>query len=463
MKKLFSLTVAIIILSCSTSSDDNGNSSTTVVPAPPTSLIGTLASPTQINLSWTDNSTNETGFKIDRKIGSGNWVTDYGIVSNADVINYSDTSVSAGNTYTYRVSSFNSVGKSLTYSNEVTLTPIAAPVLPILTTIAASSITNTTAVSGGTISSDGGAAITVRGICWSTSSNPTIALTTKTTDGTGIGAFTSNITGLSANTIYYVKAYATNGVETAYGNQVSFTTLQNPTGINIAGPNVTDIDGNTYQSVTNCGLTFTKQNLNVSKYSDGTPIPQVTDPTAWTNLTTGAWCYYNNDPANEAVYGKLYNWYAVAGIYDSASYVNSALRKKLAPAGWHVPSDGEWMNFINCIDPNSGIDPNSNLGNYLPNIAGGKMKSIGTLQAGTGLWQEPNASASNASGFSSLPGGYRGNNAAFQSIGYSSGWWSSSEVSITFAAYHALNYEDGYAYRGVYPKYSGFSVRCLKD
>lgn len=162
----------------------------------------------------------------------------------------------------------------------------------------------------------------------------------------------------------------------------------NPNGINIPGPNATDIDGNTYQSVTNCGLTFTKTNLNVSKYSDGTLIPQVTDPTQWANLTTGAWCYINNTTANGTTYGKLYNWYAVVGIYDAASAVNPALRKKLSPTGWHVPTDAEWTQLTDCL----GGEP----------VAGGKMKSTGTS-----LWQSPNTAATNESGFSGLPGGYR--------------------------------------------------------
>ena len=80
------------------------------------------------------------------------------------------------------------------------------------------------------------------------------------------------------------------------------------------------------------------KNLNVSRYSDGTPIPQVTDPTQWEGLATGAWCYYNNDAANGITYGKLYNWYAVAGIYDAASLANPVLRKKLAPVGYHIPN-----------------------------------------------------------------------------------------------------------------------------
>ena len=102
--------------------------------------------------------------------------------------------------------------------------------------------------------------------------------------------------GLNPNTNYYVRAYATNSLGTSYGNQISFNSLQNV--INGIGPNVTDVDGNVYQSVINCNQTFTSKNLNVTKYSDGTPIPQVTDPSAWANLTTGAWCYYNNVTSN---------------------------------------------------------------------------------------------------------------------------------------------------------------------
>ncbi|MCX6184481.1 MAG: fibrobacter succinogenes major paralogous domain-containing protein, partial [Flavobacterium sp.] len=217
-------------------------------------------------------------------------------------------------------------------------------------------------------------------------------------------------------------------------------------------PNVTDIDSNTYQSVTNCGLTFTKQNLNVSKYSDGTAIPQVTDPTAWQYLTTGAWCYYNNDPANGAVYGKLYNWYAVAGIYNAASLTNPTLRKKLAPTGWHVPTDGEWSNLINCLDVNA--DGGNN-----PNTAGGKMKATGTS-----LWISPNTDATNASGFTGLPGGYRYyDGGSFYDVGGTGGWWSSSEIDAAGAWARTLNYGNGSADGGNANKDFGVSVRCLRD
>ena len=236
-------------------------------------------------------------------------------------------------------------------------------------------------------------------------------------------------------------------------------TFKRPTtiGINIAGPNITDIDGNVYASVTNCGQTWIQRNLNVSRYSDGTPIPQVTSPTDWTNLTTGAWCYYANNTANGSIYGKLYNWYAVAGIYDAASAANPALRKKLAPIGWHVPSDGEWSNLINCLDPNA------DGGNTYPNIAGGKMKATGTIEAGTGLWASPNTDATNESGFTGLSGGWRWS--GFASIGNYSNWWSSTEFASTDAWSWIITNNTGTVNRGqdFTLKLFGLSVRCVRD
>ncbi len=240
-------------------------------------------------------------------------------------------------------------------------------------------------------------------------------------------------------------------IKSADLDSLTFKRPVNPNGINIAGPNVTDIDGNTYQSVTNCGLTFTKQNLNVSKYSDGTPIPQVQDPTAWANLTTGAWCYHSNNTANGPVYGKLYNWYAVMGIYDSASLANPALRKKLAPTGWHIPSDNEWTQVTNC------------LGGEL--FAGGKMKATGTLESNTGLWSQPNSGATNESGFTGLPAGYRWYDGTFQVTEIIGEWWSSTEYvfSTSDAIFRGLYFNLAYVSNGPENKTSGLSVRCIKN
>ncbi len=186
---------------------------------------------------------------------------------------------------------------------------------------------------------------------------------------------------------------------------------------------------------------WSSTNLDVTTYRDGTPIPQVTDPTAWAGLTTGAWCYYNNDPANGTIYGKLYNWYAVAGIHDTDP---STPNKILAPQGWHVPSDAEWTTLTTFLGGES--------------VAGGKMKSTGTS-----LWLPPNTEATNSSGFTGLPAGYRSDGGPFNTIGNNGIWWSSSENGTAFAWNRSLNSGNGYAYRNFLVKKTGFSLRCLRD
>jgi uncharacterized protein (TIGR02145 family) len=161
-------------------------------------------------------------------------------------------------------------------------------------------------------------------------------------------------------------------------------------------------------SVTIGTQVWTNKNLDVDTYRDGTPIPQVTDPTAWEALTTGAWCYYNNDPANGAIYGKLYNWFAVAGIHDNDP---NTPNKILAPLGYHVPSDAEWTILTDYL---GGLT-----------VAGGKMK-----ESGNSHWQSPNANATNSTGFTGLPGGYLSSYDGFFNIGYIGFWWSSSQRFI---------------------------------
>jgi uncharacterized protein (TIGR02145 family) len=199
---------------------------------------------------------------------------------------------------------------------------------------------------------------------------------------------------------------------------------------NISCGNLTDLDGNIYPSVTIGTQCWTQTNLNVSKYRNGDPIPQVTDPTQWPNLTTGAWCYYENNTANGTAYGKLYNWYAVNDP------------RGLAPTGYHVPSDAEWTTLSTFLGGEA--------------VAGGKMKAT------TG-WTAPNIAATNSSGFTGLPGGYRYYNGSFYYIGDSGFWWSASEYVTTYAWYRYLYYNYGTAYRDYFNENLGFSVRCLRD
>ena len=254
------------------------------------------------------------------------------------------------------------------------------------------------------------------------------------------------MSGLSPNAKYYVRAFATNNVGTAYGNEVSFTTNSYSF---IQGSIITDIDGNKYPTIsTNCNnQVWMQKNLNVTRYKNGDIIPQVTDQTKWANLTTGAWCYYNNDLANGATYGKLYNWYAVNDP------------RGLAPAGYHIPSTSEWTTLVECLKG--------------PGLAGYYMKEKGNLHwqpryysIGTGI-SAVHTDSNNASGLTALPGGYRIFYGAFFGLNNfgSYGLWWSSEKNTSLVASLQLTYESNNA--SISPsggvKAMGFSVRCLKD
>jgi uncharacterized protein (TIGR02145 family) len=294
---------------------------------------------------------------------------------------------------------------------------------PELTTAGVSAITQTTAECGGNVTSDGGAAVTARGVCWSTSPTPTIADDT-TVNGSGTGSFTSSITGLTAGTSYYVRAYATNSAGTGYGSSEPFTTADSNT--------VTDIDGNVYQTVTIGTQVWMAENLKVTHYRNGDPVPNVTDGGTWSGLSTGAYCNYNNDTGNVATYGRLYNWYGVA---DS---------RNIAPAGWHVASDAEWQTLVDYLGGSA--------------VAGGKLKEVGTTH-----WNPPNTGATNESGFSALPGGYRSSNGYFYDMGSYAYFWSSTESYSYYAWYRYLYYDYSQVSRHYDYKRYGFSVRCVRD
>ena len=179
---------------------------------------------------------------------------------------------------------------------------------------------------------------------------------------------------------------------------------------------------------------WTRTNLNVTQYRNGDIIPQVTDPIAWSNLTTGAWCHYNNDPANDAIYGKMYNGYAVN---DS---------RGLAPNGFHVPTEAEWITLSNYLGGAS-------------NSAGGKLK-----EAGTTHWNSPNTGATNESCFTGLPGGYRFGSGAFSDIGNRGMFWTSTAGSLASSNWsYYLYYDVPYVLYSNYQRNVGLSVRLIRD
>jgi uncharacterized protein (TIGR02145 family) len=312
--------------------------------------------------------------------------------------------------------------------------------LATLSTLPVGNITATSAVSGGNITAGGGTPVTQRGVCWSTSPNPTTANNT-TSDGGGVGSYTSTLTGLVAGSTYYVRAYAINSAGTAYGGQLELTTAGGGV-LYTPGPGVTDQNGNTYATIIlNNGQEWLAENLRTTTYANGDPIPNVTDNTAWTQLTTGAWAHYENNASYENPYGKLYNWYAVADP------------RNVCPTNWHVPTDAEWNTLVNYLDP-----ANGNNGEY-SSTAGGKMKSTGTQ-----YWQAPNTGATNESGFSGLPGGLRSYVVgSFSNLGSSGTWWSVSESGAEFAWYRNLSATNAVINRNYFSKRHGLSVRCLRD
>ncbi|NCA77814.1 MAG: hypothetical protein EOM90_15910 [Alphaproteobacteria bacterium] len=307
---------------------------------------------------------------------------------------------------------------------------------PTVSTTSVSNVTQTSAQSGGSVTNDGGATVTARGVCWSTSPNPTVS-DNYTTDGSGTGTFTSSLSNLTTNTLYYVRAYATNSAGTSYGNQVSFYSFSE-TGQPCAGlATVTDTrDGKTYNTVqigTQCWL---KENLNIGTRINGTQ--EQTD-----NQVIEKYCYDDLE-SNCNIYGGLYQW------NELMQYTTLQGVQGLCPTGWHIPTNDEWYAVTDYLGG--------------ANAAGGKMKSTGTIQAGTGLWYHPNTATTNETGFTSVPGGNRkDSDGSFDAIGGNSKMWSSYESNSASACSRYMYYDQGKVGINCVAKGNGFSVRCLKD
>jgi uncharacterized protein (TIGR02145 family) len=201
-------------------------------------------------------------------------------------------------------------------------------------------------------------------------------------------------------------------------------------GIYAIGNGVTDVDGNFYPSIIINGQEWMQQNLSVTKYRNGDPIPTGLNDISWSATANGAYSIYNEDGANNTLYGKLYNWYAVN---DS---------RGLCPSGWHVPSDGLWTSLENFLGGNA--------------VASGKMKTIDG-------WITPNVGATNESGFSSKPGGLRSTSGSFGAGGVDGYWWSADQSAAASAWYRIMVFGNAGIGRGSGDKHFGFSVRCVRD
>lgn len=376
----------------------------------------------EILVSWSQNNRQISGFKLYQNTNDGIWVNIASLTK--DEQNWTVNGIEGGKKYGFNVVAVadgNWSNEKITY-----LTPLLGATIK---TTSISAINSITANSGGNITSDGGSPVTARGVCWNTSPNPTIA-NSKTIDGLGTGIFTSNLTGLTNNTTYYVRAYATNATGTSYGNEMSFPLI-----MNLPGPTLTDIDGNVYKTVKIGNQVWMAENLKVTKYRNGNAIPNVTDGATWASLSSGAYCSWGNSTFNAVTYGYLYNFYSVV---DS---------RQICPVGWHVPSQSEWTTLINYLGGEK--------------VAGAKLKEGGSTHWVT-------SSGDNSSGFTGLGGSWRGGDGAFYYYpGQNGCFWTTTlsnniydspwTLFLTTAIDVVFN-NDSY-----HTKKAGNSVRCIKD
>jgi len=396
------------------------------------------------------------------------------------------------------------------------------PTLPTVTTSQVIAITINSAMSGGRLTDDGNATILACGVCYSQGTVPVVT-GDKTDDIIVNNVFTSHPSGLEPGKTYYLRAYTTNEVGTAYGETISFTTDGSaPTATTIDATNIgfadatlngeintsgiettvtfiygkeennlnlskvitstknwptvkvsatlsdleksttyffalkavnslgavtgetksfktfegstIDIDGNVYKTVKIGDQIWMTENLKVTHYNDGSEIPNVTDGNTWANLTSGAWCDYNNDAALGKIYGHLYNWFTV----DT---------KKIAPQGWRVPSYEESVTLNTFVDVATGS---------------GKLREIGTAH-----WEAPNTGATNETGFTALPNGLRssdehnGGTGNFGFLNAAATFWTSTEMQAGLAFDFCL-YPEAITFGAIYNQY-GFGIRLIKD
>jgi len=299
-------------------------------------------------------------------------------------------------------------------------------------TLPVTSITPFSAESGGIISHNGIQKVLSQGLCWGKEENPTLADNYSISDQ-DIGTFQSEIINLNANFTFYARAFYTTSIDTVYGNVVEFITpdylIFNP---DLEYGTLTDVDGNVYKTITIGNQTWMAENLKVTHFRNGEPIPNETDPEKWGNfnITTSAYCWYNNDVSYKKAYGAMYNWYAASDV------------RNIAPEGWHIASVEDWQTL------------STSLGNN-----GNRLRERTTAH-----WMDGNFNrfASNDTGFTAVAGGFVAPSGfGFMGIGEGAAYFWTNEGTWDGSKSALITWD--ITVGAMSPNCRGYNIRCVKD
>ncbi len=374
-------------------------------------------------------------------------VTDSCTIDGSGLESYSSviTGLSSNTTYYVRAYATNSAGPG--YGDPIQFTTSQKSVVePTVATVVITDVTETAVLFWGDVTDDGGGNVTERGVCWSTSPMPEIHDKSKA-GGEGTGVFNVELTGLSCNTIYYMRAYAINSAGPSYGDPIEVKTDK--------CTSVIDIDGNRYDLVKIGDQTWMAENLKVTHYPDGSIIEEVKDSAQWSEqgTTNGAYCWFENNQSNGDVYGALYNWTA-AMFGEASSYFVPSGVQGVCPDGWHLPSDNEWKQ----LEISLGMSQAEVDGIYWRGTnQGNQLKESGNLH-----WKSPSA-GTNTTNFTALPGGVRRYQGYFEGITKNTYFWTSSETTAINAWDRYLYYPNEDLHRKDNNKGHGTSVRCIMN
>ncbi len=329
------------------------------------------------------------------------------------------TGLDPGTVYHYRIKAVNADG--ISYGKDIAFTTTYPPQA---VTEAATSVGQNSATLNGTVNANGLSTTVTFEYGLTTGYGSTATAAESPVTGSTSTPVSAPITGLSPSTTYHFRVKAASAGGTVYGNDATFDTPA-------SSVTVSDFEGNIYNTVIIGTQEWMSENLKATKFNNGTPIPLVANDVSWQNLTTAGYCWLNNDEASfKNIYGALYNWYSI----------NTGM---LCPTGWHAPADDEWVTLTTYLGGEG--------------VAGGKLK-----EAGTTHWQTPNTGATNESGFTALPGGYRFDYGAFDNSGDNGHFWSSTEYSSDYVWYQYILYNEANSHRTYNHKRSGFAIRCIK-